>query len=232
MAFGMVGDIGVRSLFADLKRPAVNAFLTAVDTTMNSNTLLLKASADTPVTHANHREVLNSFLRDPLFHAMMLEADQERDWWMFHEAPWQTPDPSLTNSMDAGPWLVREDVPLTLNPLDEAGLLARLRWMLCEAFSPYRTHLQEEHAQEIIRAFLWEVCSAHSGSAAMQAGHKQWLSQGWSFAAVQPDFLPSSEYYTEEPCPELSYFDGGKSDTATFFYRGDVFLLLLTNGSP
>ncbi|MER7469036.1 hypothetical protein [Streptomyces sp. NPDC097981] len=56
--------------------------------------------------------------------------------------------------------------------------------------------------------------------------------QGWGFASVEPDFLRSSEYYTDELPLHPVYFDGSESDTATLFHRGSVFHLLLTNGSP
>jgi hypothetical protein len=211
----------VQSLLADLDRPAVDAFLSAVDEVMNSNTFLLKVRTRTPVTPDNRHEVLSAFLRGRVFHEMMLQADQQRDWWMFHECPWQTPDPSLAAASDSGPWLVLGDVPLALDSMTEADFVARLRWMLCEAFSPYLGHREEARADEIIGAFVREVL-----------GSDDRASDQWSFAAVEPDFLPSTEYYTGKPCPDLAYFDGGESDTATLAYRHDVLLLLLTNGSP
>lgn len=222
----------MRSLLADLNRPAVNAFLTAVDEVMNSNTFLLKVRTQTPVTRENRQEVLSAFFRARLFHEMMLDADQERDWWIFHEVPWQTPDPSLANSTDADPWLVPANLRLAMEPMNEAGFLARLRWMLCEAYSPHRGHLEEERAVETIGAFLREAFGTGSRLPSSRGTAEQPFLHGWSFAAVKPDFLPSTEYYTAKPCPDLAYFDGGESDSATLAYRDDVFFLLLTNGSP
>ncbi|MFE6844649.1 hypothetical protein [Streptomyces sp. NPDC057686] len=220
----------MRSFLADLNRPAVDAFLTAVDEVMNSNTFLLKVRTQSQVTRDNRHEVLSTFLRDPLFHEMMLHADQERDWWIFHEVLWQTPDPSLVNSTGAGLWRMPRDLHLTLEPMDETAFLARLRWMLCGAFSPYRGHLDEERAEETIGAFLREVFDPDHRPASSR--EPQRLLHGWSFAAVKPDFLPSTEYYTGKPCPDPAYFDGGESDTATLAYRDEIFFLLLTNGSP
>lgn len=218
-------------MYADLNRPAVDAFLSAVDEVMNSNTFLLKARSGTVASGDNRHEVLTSFLRSRLFHEMMLQADQERAWWMFHEFPWQTPDPSLETASDSSPWLVLGDAELTLHPMTETDFLARLKWMLCEAFSPYRGHLMETRADEIIGACVCEVF----GTGDQGSRHAITIERalcGWSFAAVEPDFLPSTEYYTGKDCPDLAYFDGGNSDTATLAYRNDVLLLLLTNGSP
>lgn len=221
----------MQSLYADLNRPAVDAFLSAVDEVMNSNTFLLKARSGTAVSGDNRHEVLTAFLRSRLFHEMMLQADQERGWWMFHELPWQTPDPSLEAASDSGPWLVLGDVDLTLHPMTEADFLARLKWMLCEAFSPYHRHLEEARAKEIIGACVREVFGTSDQDSKRATSSEEALN-GWSFAAVEPDFLPSAEYYTGKDCPDLAYFDGGGSDTATLAYRHDVLLLLLTNGSP
>jgi len=32
--------------------------------------------------------------------------------------------------------------------------------------------------------------------------------------------------------PPFAYFDGGSSDTCTFFYHADIFYLFFTNGCP
>ncbi len=45
----------------------------------------------------------------------------------------------------------------------------------------------------------------------------------------------SNGYYEdleEEDIPPFACFEGGKSDTCTFFYNAAVFYLLFTNGSP
>jgi hypothetical protein len=47
----------------DSEPPAVDAFLSAVDHTMNSNTLLLTATCDVPITAGNRQDVLPAFLR-------------------------------------------------------------------------------------------------------------------------------------------------------------------------
>jgi hypothetical protein len=106
-----------------------------------------------------------------------------------------------------------------MSPLDYAGFWARLRWMLCEAFSPYFHHRPAKEAESLVRAFAGELLG-RDGPA-------------WSFAAVSPDFLRSTGYHTddEEPLRPV-YFDGGDSDTVTFIHWDRTFHMLLTNGSP
>ncbi|MFG2531451.1 hypothetical protein [Streptomyces sp. NPDC048516] len=195
----------------DVDRPAIDAFLSAVDSAMNSNTLLLKVATDVPVTAENQRHVLHAYLRSGLFEEMMLAADRQRDWDNLSVAE---EFGGLPNERP----LIREGFLATTSPLRYAEFLARLRWMLCEAFSPYGDHRSPAHAEELIRDFVHELLG-QDGSA-------------WSFASVKPDFLRSTGYYSgEEPLPPV-YFHGSDSDTATFIHRGPVCYLLLTNGSP
>jgi hypothetical protein len=193
------------ALSEDTRRPVVDRFLSAVDWAMNSNTLLLKMATDVPVTAANRWHVLNAYLHSGLFEEMMFAAECDRRW------------NSPSNSYGERP-LRREGFLLTLSPLDHAGFLARLRWMLCEAFSPYRHHQTEADADWLIRDFTQELLG-EDGAA-------------WSFASVRPDFLRSSGYFSDEEPLDPVYFDGGDSDTATFIHRDHTCYLLLTNGSP
>ncbi|MFI9255491.1 hypothetical protein [Streptomyces sp. NPDC053069] len=41
----------------------------------------------------------------------------------------------------------------TVGQLDHPGFLARLRWMLCEAFSPYGHHYPAADAEQLVRGF-------------------------------------------------------------------------------
>ncbi|CAG6395074.1 conserved hypothetical protein [Actinacidiphila cocklensis] len=190
--------------------PAVDAFLSAVDHAMNSNTLLLTAACDVPVTAGNRQDVLHAFLRSALFEQLVRAADRCRGWYNladeYDDRPRQRP-------------LLHADFRATMSPLDHAGFLARLRWMLCEAFSPYRHHYPAKEAEPLVRAFDRELLGAHGPA--------------WSFAAISPDFLRSTGYYSgeEEPLKPV-YFDGGDSDTVTFIHRDRTFHMLLTNGSP
>lgn len=184
--------------------PAVGAFLDAVDTVMNSNTFLLKVRADAPVTGGDRAEVLSAFLRDPLFEEMMLTVDRGRGWWNLQDGD--------------GPLVVDGPVRPDVRELGAGGFWRRLRWMLREAFSPYGRRLDDEAAGAVLGPL----------PEALFGGDEA----GWSFCEVRPDFLRGTGYYSGAACAGLAYFDGGESDTATFFYRGDVFYLLLTNGSP
>ncbi|MFF7977462.1 hypothetical protein [Streptomyces sp. NPDC007905] len=193
----------------DREPPAVDAFLSAVDHAMNSNTLLLTAECDVPVVSGNRQDVLHAFLHSDLFEPLMRAADARRNWH------------NLSNEYEGEPLeypLLREGFRATVSPLDHAGFLARLRWMLCEAFSPYGHHYPAADAEQLVHGFARELLGADGPS--------------WSFAAVSPDFLGSSGYYSGEEPQRPAYFDGSGSDTATFVHRGRNFHLLLTNGSP
>ncbi|OIJ91302.1 hypothetical protein [Streptomyces monashensis] len=193
----------------DPEPPAVDAFLSAVDHAMNSNTLLLTTDCDVPVVTGNRQDVLHAFLRSALFERLMRAADVRRNWY------------NLTDGNDSEPLehpLLREGFHATISPLDAAGFLARLRWMLCEAFSPYGHHYPAADAEQLARGFARELLGTDDPA--------------WSFAAVSPDFLRSTGYYSDEQPQPPVYFDGGGSDTATFVHRGRTFHLLLTNGSP
>ncbi|MEU6772408.1 hypothetical protein [Streptomyces sp. NPDC046759] len=193
----------------DPEPAAVDTFLSAVDHTMNSNTLLLTADCDVPLAAGNRQDVLHAFLRSSLFERLMRAADVRRNWY------------NLSDEYDSGPFmrpLLREGFRARVSPLDHAGFLARLRWMLCGAFSPYGHHYPAADAERLVRSFARELLGTDG--------------LAWSFATVSPDFLPSTGYYSgEEPQPP-AYFDGSGSDTATFVHRDHTFHLLLTNGSP
>ncbi|MFI0218813.1 hypothetical protein [Streptomyces lydicus] len=193
----------------DPQPPAIDAFLSAVDHTMNSNTLLLTADCDVPIAAGNRQNVLHTFLRSTLFEQLMRAADARRNWH------------NLSDEYDSEPFehpLLHEDFRATVSPLDHAGILARLRWMLCEAFSPYGHHYPAADAERLVRGFAQELFGVNNSA--------------WSFAAVSPDFLRSTGYYSGEEPQQPVYFDGSGSDTATFIHRDRTFHLLLTNGSP
>ncbi|MEU9303183.1 hypothetical protein [Streptomyces sp. NPDC048269] len=215
----------VQSLLAEVDRAAIDRFLSAVDSVMNSNTLLLKVEADQPLTVGNRQGVLEAYLRSDLFEQMMLEADRQREWYNlsgFIAEPGESGDAAP----GGGPVrLLREGFQAAVTPLGEGEFAQRLHWMLSRAPSPYSRRLPTAEADQVVQDFLREVLAP----AGRDGGPAEW---GWAFASVEPDFLRSSEYYTQEPPLRPVYFDGSESDTATLFHRGPVFCLLLTNGSP
>lgn len=194
----------------DPEPPAVDAFLSAVDRAMNSNTLLLSAQCEVPVTAENRQDVLHAFLRSPLFERLMRAADARREWYILSGAdegePFERP-------------LLRAGFRATLSPLEPPGLPARLTWMLREAYSPYGHHYPAADTERLVRGFTRELLGADDGPA-------------WSCAAVSPDFLRSTGYYSDKEPLWPVYFDGSGSDTATLVHRDHTFHLLLTNGSP
>ncbi|WP_091663611.1 hypothetical protein [Micromonospora auratinigra] len=191
----------MRSLLSEVEVPAVDALLTAVDRVMNSNTLLLAAGVDEPVTAANRRRTLASFVDGPLFAELMRAADRARGW----------------DNLGSGP-LVPAGRDLRLTELGRTGFRARLTWMLCGPVSPYRRQLDPAVADVVVGGFL------------------NWLERdggGWSYWSVRPDFLYDTGYHRGgEPESDAAYFEGGRGDTASYLYRADVLLLLLTNGAP
>ncbi|UNO42952.1 hypothetical protein [Streptomyces sp. MST-110588] len=196
-------------LAGDLRHPAVDAFLTAVDASMNSTTLLLKFAVDIPVTAQNRHRVLHAFLRDDLFEEMMVAADRVRDWY------------NLSDHFDEGVCerpLLRAGFRAAVSPLSRTEFVARLGWMLCEAFSPYRRHYTKSDAEKLVRDVTHQLLGQDDCP--------------WLFASVEPDFLRSSGYFSGEEALRPVYFDGSDSDTATFIHGGHVCYLLLTNGSP
>ncbi|MEU5211801.1 hypothetical protein [Streptomyces sp. NPDC020742] len=193
----------------DLHRPPLDGFLSAVDRSMNSNTLLLGAVADVPVGPENQEVVFRAFLQSEAYAEALLDADRRRGWCNLshecEEVAFERP-------------LLREGFLATVTRLGHREFLARLRWMLCEAYSPYDKHYAEPEAGKLVSDFADELLDG-GGS-------------GWTFASVEPDFLRSTGYFSgEAPLPPV-YFDGGDSDTATFFHRDRICYLLLTNGSP
>ncbi|MBA0053920.1 hypothetical protein E0L36_24625 [Streptomyces sp. AJS327] len=193
----------------DPEPPAVDAFLSAADRVMNGNTLLLTASCDIPVTVGNRQVVLHAFLRDAVFEQRTRAADRHRGWFNLGDEDGERPPQRP---------LARADFDATLHPLDHAGFLDRLRWMLREAFSPYHGHYPAAEAEPLVHDFARALLGTDGPS--------------WSFAAISPDFLRDSGYHTGEEPQEPVYFDGGASDTATLVHRHHTLHLLLTNGSP
>ena len=74
---------------------AVDAFLSAADSAMNGNPLLLTATCDVPVTVGNRQDVLHAFLRSPLFEPLVRDADRRRGWYNLadygDDRPWERP---------------------------------------------------------------------------------------------------------------------------------------------
>lgn len=230
------------SLLAETRGPASLAFIGAVDQTMNSNTVLLKVRADEPLTSAACVWTLDEYLRAPLFTTMMLEVAQSQGS-NYHE--WVEVDGEWVERPFLGSF-VRENGTPSIRRVSVLSFAERLHWMLRTAFSPYQTHVSEEQAQVLIPAFLAELFGRRTWNgdsrpaAGEWVGPPDWIRHPWAFYDVRPDFLhvgPSDRDETEGEAGEdrpstLPYFAGFSSDSCTFFYREDVFYLLLTNGAP
>jgi len=223
----------MQSHLQDIARPATATLLKAIDETMNGNTFLLKVQTDTPLTTSTYRDELSLFLRSPLFQEMIIELDQQRELYNY---TWWAPnaDDQIEMEHPAGT-LVKDQFELICTPMDERQFADRLHWMLREAFSPYHAHKTEEQAQELIRDFFWEVFGLESWPLDEPSACIYWKMHSWSFVAIKPDFLYGTGYYDNvaiDDIPPFTYFDGGSSDSCTFFYEADIFSLFFTNGSP
>ncbi|MEU3192189.1 hypothetical protein ABZ686_16495 [Streptomyces sp. NPDC006992] len=190
-------------------RPSVDAFLSAVDRSMNSNTLLLEFAAETPLTQDNRQCVLRAFLRSGLFEELLRAADRLRGWYNLSEHRGGDEEERA---------LPRAGFRAAIRPLDGPGLLARLEWMLCRAPGPGRRHCSEADARRLVRSAVHELLGADPCA--------------WQFGSVEPDFLRSSGYFSGEEPLRPVYFDGGDADTATLLHHDRICCLLLTNGSP
>jgi len=175
-------------------------------------------------------ETLEAFLRDSLFHEMMLATDRARGLWSLQllEEPEAVADAPVAGAQGS---LVREGFGMSLAPLDTPGLAARLRWMLTRAPSPYCRHLDDEHARDLVNGFLRQVFGPGGHSPPTGPGGPAGTTTPWEYYALRPDFLKAIDEGTEEPF-QPTYFEGRTTDTATLFYRYEVFYLLLTNGAP
>jgi hypothetical protein len=224
------------SCVADLFDPAlenVRALIGAVDSAMNSTTVLLKGQTNIAIDETTRRSIFSGLIRDA-FVEMFLEFDRLSGLCNYHE--WDKAGPH--------PWpeiarLIRPEVYHKLKPMSVLGFAERLHWMLRTALSPHHMHTDEPTARRLIQGFYtdlfgpaeWTVDSPLIAA----AGLPKWIAHSWTFYDVVPDFLHSSGYWNEEEkAPENTptYFDSGEADSCTFFFKDTVFYLLLTNGCP
>ena len=204
----------VLSLAGELNFPGIDAFLSAADHVMNSNTLLLKVRLDGLSAEIDCSGALRTFLWSPAFGEAMLEADRNRNWHNFVDP--SSHQPRQRDGAESARWLVDEDCELICIPLNLSELQNRFRWMLCDSFSPYARRYTKAIADQLVTAFINRALEPSPAD--------------WCLHAVEPNFLWSTGYYTDNP--DFGYFDGGENDSATLMHRGDVAYLLLTNGSP
>jgi len=216
----------------DILKPATVVLLNTLDFTLNSNTMLFKVRADRPLTGDNDQAILEQFLQGPLFPEMFLEFAWLRQPGYLISDENGVGQPPVRSPAGR---LIPASAHVTLTPLNERTFVERIHWMLTTAFSPYRTHVSEQRAQEVLSGFFWEVFTPESWPVEQSNTRRYWDECPWAFYDIAPNFLHSTGYFTapeEYEPPDFAYFGGGEADTGTFFYQGEVFYLLLTNGSP
>jgi hypothetical protein len=172
----------------DILKPATIVLLDALDSTLNSHTMLFKVRADRPLTADNDQAILEQFLQGSLFPEMFLEFA----WW--RQPGYLIPEENGVGQppvrSPAGR-LVPASAHVTLTPLSERIFAERIHWMLTTAFSPYQTHLSEHRAQEVLSGFFWEVFTPESWPVEQSNARRYWDEYPWSFYDVAPNFLPS-----------------------------------------
>ncbi len=147
----------MQSLLAEVDRAAVDRFLSAVDLVMNSNTVLLKVTAEQSLTVDNRQEVLRAYLRSDLFEQMMFEADCQRQWYLLSN-PYAPPEEDHVPVR-----LLRDGFRAALAPLRYEEFAGRLRWLLREAYSPYNCHKSAQEADVLVADFVHEVLAPLGG---------------------------------------------------------------------
>ena len=237
----MQPDWKIVSRIPDLFNPPSNpivTFMDACDRAMSSNIVLLKGEADHPLTFADYRSPFTIIMRDA-FLDLFLEFDRISGRARNYHTWEATPDGgSAPVARPETQELVKPNVYRKLKPMSYLGFIERLHWMLRTADSFYGdTHPDEETAQRLIHDFLISLFGKDTWNIgdppAPWVGVPSWIEHPWTFYDVVPDFLLSTGYWEHnENLPPTAYFDGGRSDSCTFFFHERIFYILLTSGSP
>jgi hypothetical protein len=240
----------ISSLIPDIFNPPENpimAFIKAVDSHMNGNTVLLKVKTGKPIP-ANNRFERQSFLhefREKHFLDLFLEFDRATGWFDYHE--WHD-TPESKEDFYAGykpriQRILKPDSNFWSKPMSYLCFIERLHWMQITSFGPYLTpdDIDEKAAGKIIHDLLpalfgpdtWNIDDPPTS----WVGMPNWISHPWSFFDVMPNFLHSTGYWEhwkdeEAKYPDNAYFDSGEADSCTIFFHNTTFYMLLTNGSP
>lgn len=220
---------------------ALITFLKKVDSVMNSNTFLLKGSTDNPISVSQVNSFFTAF-RSTKFIDLFLEFDNLSKWHNYHE--WQDkPASRIDFYLGFSPWLKqinKAKKATKLEPMSYLGFVERLHWMLMTSptyYAELTIRPDEETTLRMIREIslmlFGEKAWAIGDDPPVQLAPPNWVEHPWTFYNVVPDFLYDTGYWEHnDNAPDGGYFDGGASDSCTFFFRDRVFYVLLTNGSP
>jgi hypothetical protein len=231
----------VKSLLDDVLTPSITQFLDTVQKNMNGFPLLFKVQADVPINKPD------SFDTDPflqlassqLFVDMWFEYDAKRKWYYYHE--W---DESGAIPIKGTP--VKEKTNIKSRHISILGFLDKLYWALMLSLSPYHTRdTSEEQGRQMVIDFASEILELDPDVFTKPknwVGLPGWIEQPWTFYDIQPDFLHTAGYWErKDPADDpprsdglkrFYYFESGCSDSCTYFYKDDIFYVLLTTGSP
>ena len=233
----------ITSAVADIFDPPENPliqFIKIVDSVMNGNTVLLKGQIDKPFVNNEKISFFLYFFLGNRFNDLFLEFDLKIQRWNFHE--WHdTPESSVDFFSGWQPRLkqiVNFTGQLKPKPISYLGFTERLYWMLRTSPSYYSdNHVDHETAismiQNVSKVLFGETSWTVGDTIEQPLDPPNWIAHPWTFCDIAPDFLNTTGYWEHhEDAPDDAYFDGGASDSATFFFRDTTFYLLLTCGSP
>jgi hypothetical protein len=202
---------------------------------MNGTPILLKVQTPEPILRTFHSSdwgAFYDFIQSSLFMDMWYEFDQRIG--VRNYCRWSDEQQAMA-PVDGT--VVREERDVKFRPISILGFLDHLYWMVMNSFSYHDTRdLTEEEGKSLIYRFVEPVLGLNTTlfeQPKSWIGLPGWISQEWTFYSLSPNFLKSTGYFqgVEDP-PWPAYFDGGNSDSAIYFYRDNIFYLLLTSGSP
>lgn len=239
----MIYEWTITSAIADIFDPPENPitqFIKTVDSVMNGNTVLLKGRTDIPIVDDEDLSFFLYFFLRSRFNDLFLEFDRKLQRYNYHE--WHdTTESQIDFFVGYKPWLnqiVNFTGQLKPKPMSYLGFTERLYWMLRTSPIIYSdNHVDNETAIRMIQ----EVSTSLFGKNTWKLGDNikqpielpNWITHPWRFYDVVPDFLNTTRYWEHnENAPDDAYFDGGASDSCTFFFHKTTFYFLLTSGSP
>ena len=239
----MVYEWKITSAINDVFEPPENPlteFLKTADSAMNGVPFLLKGHTHKPILENDRVEPFLYFFLSDQFTRLFFEFDRKTGHYDFHD--WHdTPESEIDFFAGYKPShasLIKMDVTLKPKPISYLGFTERLYWML--RTSPNYHHLDRINHETAIR-MIQDVSKSLFGEQSWTIGDQieskieppNWIPHPWTFYDIAPDFLNTTGYWERpDDDPKTAYFDGGASDSATFFFRDTTFYLLLTCGSP
>lgn len=234
----------ITSAVADIFDPPpenpLTHFFNTVDTAMNGYPFLLKGHTNKPISENDRVTPFLYVFFYNYFNELFFEFDRKTGHYDFHDW-YDTPESEVDFFAGYKPCLeplIKTDMTLKPKPMSYLGFTERLYWML--RTSPNYHHVERVNHETAI-TMIHDMSKVLFGKASWTIGDSiekpldlpNWIAHPWTFCDIAPDFLNTTGYFgLSEDELTTAYFDGGASDSATFFFRDTTFYLLLTCGSP